>query len=246
MELPKTDMVEEAVRIVDAAASSGCILRLLGGLATRLHCTDLLFCERDYSDIDLVGLSREKQKIVSIFKRLGYEPDHRFNSLHGHKRLKFEEHTNERHVDIFLDHFDMDHDWDLSTRLNVEKHTLPLSDLLLMKLQICKINEKDIRDIMTMVKDSEIGEEDASNTINVKYIAEKCSEDWGLYESVLENLETAVTVLPQYDIAEEEKTVVERRLKDLTMRLINHAKTAKWKMRSVVGKHVQWCESVEE
>lgn len=243
---PKSNMVEEAARIVDTASQHGTTLRLLGGLATRVHCEDLTFCERNYSDIDLVGLSTEKQKIVTVFENLGYAPDTRFNALHGHKRLKFEDTVNNRHVDVFLDHFDMDHDWDLSHRLHIEKYTLPLSDLVLMKLQICKINEKDIKDIITMVKDCDIGEEDSPHTINVEYIAEKCADDWGLYESVLENLETVVTFLPQYTLTEKEEATVGKRLKELTRRLINHEKTAKWKLRSVVGKHVRWCESVEE
>ncbi len=246
MESPKSNMVEEAVRIVDAAADSGVTLRLLGGLATRLHCEIVDFCERDYSDIDLVGLSKEKKKITDVFLDLGYLPDERFNALHGHKRLKFEEHVYNRHTDVFLDHFDMDHDWDLSTRLHFEQYTLPLSDLLLMKLQICKINEKDVRDIISTVKDSDIGEKDAPHTINLEYVAEKCSEDWGLYEAVLENLETVLTLLGDYTLTEEEKTRVEERLKELARRLINHPKTAKWKLRSAVGKHVQWCETVEE
>lgn len=239
-------MVEEAVRIVDAASDKGITLRLLGGLGTRLHCVGLKFCVRDYSDIDLVGLGKESHKITEVFENLGYQPDTQFNALHGHKRLKFEEHVHNRHVDVFLDHFDMDHDWDLSTRLYIEKYTLPVSDLLLTKLQICKINEKDVRDIITMAKDCEIGEKDASNTINVEYIAEKCSDDWELYESVLENLKTVVNLLNQYEITKEEKTLVEKRLKDLTRRLITHSKTAKWKLRSVVGKHMNWCETVEE
>jgi hypothetical protein len=243
---PKPDMVEEAVRIVDEAATRNILLRLLGGIATRLHCEELTFCERDYSDIDLVGLSNQKKEISNLFETLGYTPDQRFNALHGHKRLKFEEHVYNRHVDVFLDHFDMDHDWDLSTRLHTETYTLPLSDLLLMKLQICKINEKDVKDILTIVKDCEIGTEDSPHTLNVEYIAEKCSEDWGLYESVLDNLEHVVTLLTQYEMTEQERVTVEERLKNLARRLINHPKTAQWKMRSLIGKHAKWCQPVEE
>jgi hypothetical protein len=246
MEPPKSNMMEEAIRIVDAASDKNVTLRLLGGLATRLHCEALDFCERDYSDIDLVGLSNQKKKITEVFLDLGYKPDERFNALHGHKRLKFEEYVNNRHVDIFLDHFGMDHDLDFRTRLHLEKYTLPLSDLLLTKLQICKINEKDIKDIITILKDCEIGEIEAPHTINIEYVAEKCSEDWGLYESVLENLETVTTLLDQYPLPEKESILITYRLRDLARKLINHPKTAKWKLHSVVGKHAKWCEQVEE
>lgn len=246
MDQPKENMAEEAVRIVDAAANYNVTLRLLGGLATRLHCEVIDFCERDYSDIDLVGLSKEKKRITAVFENLGYVPDERFNALHGHKRLKFEENVHNRHVDVFLDYFDMDHDWDLSNRLHFETYTLPLSDLLLMKLQICKINQKDVKDIITMLKDADIGEEDLPHTINTEYIAQKCSQDWGLYESVLGNLETVLTFLSEYDLTDKERTLVKERLKELTRRLITHEKTAKWKLRSAVGKHAAWCETVEE
>lgn len=246
MERPKSDMVEEAVRIVDTAAERKVMLRLLGGLATRLHCEDLTFCKRDYSDIDLVGMSAEKNKIIEMFVDLGYIPNHPFIALHGHKRLQFEDTLNNRHVDVFLDHFDMDHDWDLSHRLHLEKYTLPLSDLLLMKLQICKINEKDVKDILTTLKDCDIGESDTPHVINVEYVVDKCSEDWELYESVLENLGTIQELLGGYDLTGEERVIVEKRLRDLTSRLINHPKTAQWRLRSLVGKHARWCEPVEE
>ncbi|MBU7034950.1 MAG: hypothetical protein HXS49_07155, partial [Theionarchaea archaeon] len=199
-----------------------------------------------YSDIDMVGLSKEKSKITTLFSGLGYMADERFNALHGHKRLKFEETTYNRHVDVFLDHFDMDHDWDLSSRLKIEKYTLPLSDLLLTKLQICRINEKDIQDIVTLLKDCAIGEEDAPHTINVEYMAEKCSQDWGLYEAVLDNLKNVSTLLGSYGLSEEDKTLVEKRLKLLAKNLISHEKTARWRMRSAVGRHLAWCEQVEE
>ncbi len=245
METPKENIFEEAKRIIDVTIENDVHLKLMGGLATRIHCEVEGFCNREYSDIDVVGLSKEKSSIEDIFSQLGYIPDTRFNALHGHKRLKFEEDIYGRHVDVFLDRFDMDHDWDLSTRLNSEAHTLPLSDLLLMKLQICKINEKDIRDILTMVKDARIGEEEAPHTINLNYIAERCAQDWELYESVLENIKKIGMMLDEYDLSGE-KTTIEKRLKKLMKKLIAHPKTAKWKLRAVIGKHRKWCQTVEE
>ncbi|MBU7034951.1 MAG: hypothetical protein HXS49_07160, partial [Theionarchaea archaeon] len=80
MGVPEADMTEEAVRIVDAARNSNVTLRLLGGLATRMHCEHVDFCDREYSDIDMVGLSKEKSKITTLFSGLGYMADERFNA----------------------------------------------------------------------------------------------------------------------------------------------------------------------
>jgi hypothetical protein len=39
----RADMLKEARRIIDAARIDGVILRLMGGLAVRIHCTSVDF-----------------------------------------------------------------------------------------------------------------------------------------------------------------------------------------------------------
>lgn len=58
------DMRHEARRIIDAAREHGMVLRLLGGLAVREHCTALEFCERDHADLDMIGL----RDIITLLK----------------------------------------------------------------------------------------------------------------------------------------------------------------------------------
>lgn len=244
MDVPHGNKMSEAVRIIDAATAKGVILRLLGGIAIRMHCEIVDFCERDYSDIDLVGLSRQRNEIIKVFEEVGYAPDVQFNALYGTKRLIFD-HPAGEHIDVFLDHFAMEHDLDFSERLQIEKYTLPLSDLLLTKLQIHSINEKDIRDSITILKDSDIGEEDNPAVINIEYIAQKCSEDWGLFEAILENCDRILEHVGDYILTEEERGRILRRVTELKRRLLVHPKTLKWKLRAKVGKHLKWYESVE-
>ena len=82
------------------------------------------------------------------------------------------------HIDVFLDTFRMDHDIALARRLEVEPYTLPLADLLLTKLQIFRLNEKDVRDVITLLVDAEVGEHDGPGMINAEYIARLCADDW--------------------------------------------------------------------
>jgi hypothetical protein len=244
MDVPHEDKMSEAIRIIDVAAARGVVLRLLGGIAIRVHCEMVNFCERDYSDIDLVGLSRQRNEIVEVFEEVGYAPDVQFNALYGTKRLIFD-HPAGEHIDVFLDHFAMEHDLDFSERLQIEKYTLPLSDLLLTKLQIHSINEKDIRDSITILKDCDIGEEDKPAIINIEYIAEKCSEDWGLFEAILENCDRILEHVGDYILTEEERERIFGRVTELKKRLLVHPKTLKWKLRALVGKHIKWYELVE-
>jgi len=52
---------------------------------------------------------------------------------------------NGEHIDIFLDKFRMDHTLDFRKRLKLDNLTIPVTDLLLTKLQIVRIAEKDLK-----------------------------------------------------------------------------------------------------
>ena len=68
----RRDMLAEAREIIDAARERGIVLRLFGGLAVRTHCAVIAFCERDYADLDMVGLARQGNEIADFMKGLGY------------------------------------------------------------------------------------------------------------------------------------------------------------------------------
>ena len=65
-------LMAEAMDIVDAARKQGAQIRLTGGLAIRRYCTDLDFMDREYSDIDFIGLSSQTKELHDVFTALGY------------------------------------------------------------------------------------------------------------------------------------------------------------------------------
>ena len=65
-------LMAEAMAIIDAAREQGVQLRLTGGLAVRRYCTDLEFMDREYSDIDVVGLTGSGSAAARVFAGLGY------------------------------------------------------------------------------------------------------------------------------------------------------------------------------
>ncbi len=89
------------------------------------------------------------------------------------------------HVDVFLDAFRMDHEVPLADRLEIEDYTISLSDVLLTKLQAAHMDEKDERDVISLLCQSPLGETDERGAINVAYIARLCAGEWGLYYDVL-------------------------------------------------------------
>ncbi|WP_287582427.1 hypothetical protein [Candidatus Borrarchaeum sp.] len=242
----REDRINEAIRIIDVARKKDAILRLIGGLAVRNHCEIIDFCERDYGDIDLVGLKKHFKKINETFKELGYTENRNVAIATSGQQMQFYKKDLEDHVDVFLDTFRMEHDVVLKDRLTLEDYTISISDILITKLQIYTMNEKDLRDILTIVKDVSLDEEDKSGVINVKYIAQLCAKDWGLYTDIISNINKCLNLMHHYNLSPEEVKQIQIKLKTIKEMIENEPKTRRWKLRAKIGKKKSWYRVVEE
>lgn len=242
----REDRIDEAIHIIDVARNKGAILRLIGGLAVRNHCEIIDFCERDYADIDLVGLKKHFKKINETFKELGYKENRNVAIATSGQQMQFYMEDLEDHVDVFLDTFRMEHDVVLKDRLTLEDYTISISDILITKLQIYTMNEKDLRDIITIVKDVPLGEEDKSGIINVRYISKLCSRDWGLYIDIISNIDKCLNLMHHYNLSPEEVEQIQSKLNKIKEVIENEPKTRRWKLRAKIGKKKAWYRVVEE
>ena len=80
-------------------------------------------------------------------------------------------------VDVFFDRLDMNHIIDFKNRLELDFPTISLADLLLEKMQIVQINEKDIKDTIILLREHPVEDPD-KETINANYVASLLAEDW--------------------------------------------------------------------
>jgi hypothetical protein len=245
--LPEKDPVQEAERLVELASQRGVTLRLLGGIAFRLRCPSALNenLKRKYVDIDFVGTRKQRKEIQNLFSDGGYTPRTTFNTMQGFKRLIFNDIQNERRVDIFLNEFEMCHKFDFTDRLKLDKLTLPLADLLLTKLQVYEITEREYRDVIALFTDHEVGEKDSPELINGKYIAKLCSDDWGLWRTTTLNLERISSALPRYVSSSDHQTQVKTKMDSLRKTIDSEPKSFRWKVRARVGEKVKWYELPE-
>ncbi len=238
---------EEARRVIDAARERGVHLRVIGGLAVKLHCPSATHRElsRTYGDLDCVGYRSQREEISRLLEDLGYEPNRRFNALQGHRRLLFENPQLGFDVDIFLDVFPMCHELNFLHRLELDEYTVPVADLLLSKLQVVQLNEKDIKDTCALIEDHEIGETDDREVINSRRIARLCGNDWGWYKTITMNIENIVALADDY-LEGEEKELVTGRLRRLHQIIEEAPKSMKWRMRARIGEKVRWYDLPEE
>lgn len=240
-------MVEEALRVVESVGRNGLDLRLLGGVAVRLRAENGLHpvFRREYGDLDWIvprGASAETQR---FFEGLGYSPQVRFNTINGKDRLLFFDEEHGRQVDVFVGAFRMCHEIRFGERLAIEPVTIPLAELLLTKLQIVELNEKDVRDALALLHDHPVADEDG-NSINGGRVAGLCAADWGLWRTFTANLEALGERVDRYDLPDESGAVIVGRIRELRARIEREPKTFGWKVRSRIGDRKRWYELPEE
>lgn len=241
------DLILEAETLIKKATEEGVLLRTLGGLAIKYHCPSASQPPliRKIADIDVFGLSKQSKLIKKTFLDLSYIPAQQFNALHGKTRLMFFEPKNNVRRDVFLDTFAMCHKFDFRNRLAIDPFTISLADLLMTKLQVVEIEERDYKDLVCVLADHELANEDVSDKINAKYIAELCSGDWGIYRTFTQNLDKTLAYLKELNLDDSKKEGAEHRINGLKENIQKIPKSLQWKMRDRVGDKKIWYELPE-
>lgn len=197
-------------------------------------------------DLDLVTYKKFRGKLEKFFIELGYRADRRTSFYFGGDRHRYFDDVNGRVVDVFFEKLAFCHTINLVGRLELDSPTITLSDLLLGKMQIVEINEKDIKDAMIMLREHEIGEGD-KECVNTRYIAKQMSEDWGFYYTVTTNLGKVKAFLDEFaSLTDEDRQDVRSKIDALLATVEKEPKSMKWKMRARVGTRRIWYTKVEE
>jgi hypothetical protein len=241
------DVVLEGTRLLRAAEDRGVPLRLIGGVACCVRAGGRLHpaFARSYGDLDFVTGKKSSGAAQKLFREAGYTPQVTFNALNSKERLLFMDEANERQVDIFVGRFSMSHTIPLEGRVEVDPETVPLAELLLMKLQVHELNEKDVRDALAILQHHPVGEADGE-TVNGARIAELCAADWGLWRTITANLDTCIAHVDRYDLAVAEKDELRGRLSALRERIDAEEKSRAWRLRAKIGERKRWYETPEE
>ena len=125
-------------------------LRLLGGVAVRLRAggPTRRRCDRAYKDLDFVDRGRRcGGGGASCCAASATSPHVAFNAMNAKERMLFFDDAHGRQVDVFVRLIpDVPRDPARRPARGRRADTVPLAELLLTKLQIIELNEKDMRD----------------------------------------------------------------------------------------------------
>jgi hypothetical protein len=196
---------------------------------------------REYKDLDFATSKKSSGDLQKLLRDMGYEPHLGFNAMNGRERLLFYDNPNERQVDVFVSSFRMCHEIPLEKRLTVDEDTVPLAELLLTKLQIIELNEKDVRDTVALLLEHEVTDDDRG--VNASRVASLCADDWGLWRTISHNLEKLRHHVGNYDVDAE---TVSNRVALILERIEVAPKSRSWRMRAKIGERKRWYELPEE
>jgi hypothetical protein len=254
---PADDPLPEAIALARGAADAGLGLKLLGGLAVRVLCPQFPPRLRAGQDMDFVCLSKGRKNVASYLEKSGCQPDKRFNNLNGDRQMYFTAPSG-RPIDVMVDRLTMCHTLDLRPAFGKLPLTIDAVDVLLSKLQIVELNEKDARDTLHLLSGVPVtgsGAAPAGNSadgsgasIDSERFGKVLGADWGWWRTVTGNL----TKLPA--LADEHPELIppdppldpiaqSRRLLELAE---SAPKSVKWRLRANVGDRVRWYELPEE
>ncbi|HKM51163.1 MAG TPA: hypothetical protein VJZ75_08295 [Candidatus Bathyarchaeia archaeon] len=249
---PSSDerFVAEAIDIVQRMKSTNIPLRIMAGCAVRIHCGEhvqlhQVKMQRNIRDIDLVTLRKYKKQLEAPLAAIGYSPQLvKFES----DRDIYENKATGTTLDIFYNRLNMCHSIDFVDRMEIDFPTVSLADLVLQKLQIIEINERDAKDVIVLFLEHKVGESDRE-TINGKYIAKLLSDDWGFYYTVTENIKKNNNLALKYSedmLSPQELRLFQTRTGQLLSMIDTEPKSFKWKMRQKIGTKTRWYSEVEE
>jgi hypothetical protein len=240
------DIVAEGERLLGLAADAEVDLRLLGGVAVRLHAAEVPDAlAREYKDLDFAIPKSAASGLDQLLRGAGYTPHVSFNAMHARERALFFDDHHGRQVDVFIDSFRMCHQIPLSERLELEDSTVPLAELLLTKLQIIELNEKDVRDTVLLLHGHPVEEHD-EDAVNGARIASLCAADWGLWRTITANLEHCRDHIGDYELLSPEREQIAARFNQILDRVEAEPKSRGWKLRARVGERKRWYDLPEE
>ena len=241
------DPLPEALTLARGAAGAGLGLKLLGGLAVRVICPDFPPRQRAGQDMDFACLAKGRKNVVAYLERSGCQPDKRFNNLNGDRQMYFNAPSG-RPIDVMVDRLVMCHTLDFRPSFGSLPLTVDAIDVLLSKLQIVELNEKDAWDIFHLLSGVPVGRGGEGAVLDTDRFARLLGADWGWWRTVtgsLAKLPGLAAEKPQLLPAGApfDPLAQARQLEEVALAA---PKGVKWKLRANVGDRVRWYELPEE
>ena len=239
----------ELQRIIKAGVKAGVTLRALGSIAFQLHCPKYGYLQAEMgsicTEIDLGSYSRYSKTAREMMEELSYRERREVFIISEGGHAAFDHQELGVHADIFFNKLDACHSIPWDGRLELEQLTIPLAELLLGKLQIVRLRERDVIETIMLLLEHPLGEID-EETINMQRVCDLSSSDWGLWRTLTMNLKKVRDRAQEIDqLTQGQKERISEQVNQALRMMEEAPKTMAWRLRARVGDRIQWYKDVE-
>ena len=133
-----------------------------------------------------------------------------------------------------------------SDRLEIDDYAISPADAFIAKMQIGKINQKDVHDVIALVKDVPLRDVDDDTLARPALHRRGVLHDWGLYRDITANLDIALAMVGDYGLTEAQQDRVYARLAAIKESVESAGKSLRWRLRATVGERVAWRREIED
>ena len=255
--VPTQVFIDEALTILRAASEAKVALKMLGGLAIKVHSlNEEGFARRmgrsaepgqEYSDIDFATYYKSREGVRRVMESLGYSKRPSTMSTSASQRQIYFHSKGWFYVDVFWDMLKAaNHPINFRNRLAVDAVSIPLSDLLLEKLQIVSFSKKDMLDSLLLLKAHTVTVKEGLETISTDRVAHVLSKDWGFWYTVTTNLQGIKDHLKEMSVlTTQEASDLSSKVEKLHDVANAVPKSLRWKLRAIIGPRKRWYNPVE-
>ncbi len=189
------ELAQLGTEIVNDAQARGMTMRMCGGVAVYLRCPSIethSSLQRANVDLDLVVAADAWNKLDEFFAGRGFGK--KVNSANVKNFVK-----DGIEVEAQGTKYRGDFTLDFSERLTVTPLTLPLADLLLIKLARVNFREKDLQDCAALLVDHRVANGgDEEDEINREYLYQLVNQEYRLWKTVFDNTVTLEKIFDKY------------------------------------------------
>ncbi len=255
--VPTQIFIDESLRILKAASEAKVFLKMLGGLAIKVHSlNEAEFSSRlgrsaekgqEYSDIDFATYYKSREGVKRIMESLGYSKRPSTMSTSASQRQIYFHSKGWFYVDVFWDKLKAaNHPINFRGRLEIDPISIPLADLLLEKLQIVSFSNKDMIDTLLLLKAHDIAAKEGLETISTDRAAHVLSRDWGFWYTVTTNLRGIKEYVKKMTVlSPQELSGLIAKVDQILSTINSTPKSLRWRLRAVVGTKKKWYNPVE-
>ncbi len=229
--VPTQVFIDEALTILKVASEARVALKMLGGLAIRIHSLN----EEEFANR------------LGIMESLGYSKRPSTMSTSASQRQIYFHPKGWFYIDVFWDKLKAaNHPINFRGRLEIDPISIPLADLLLEKLQIISFSRKDMIDTLLLLKAHTVAEKEEPETIDTDRIAHVLSRDWGFWYTVTTNLRGIKEYVKKMTvISPQELSELIAKVDQILSTISSTPKSLRWRLRAVARTKKKWYNPVE-